>query len=260
MWGISPVMRPTPPWARRGKHIAGTRRWLELRSEEWHNVEVSKTTVMLLKPCCKTQYSATYFHFVFFPAPSITMLHYSTGCSVIGSSASEPFALQAGAWRPSASTAWRWGLLFICRLRANCYSIALTTQRCILCPRSLSSVKAFTQNIQGTNLFPVWQHEAEMQSFTQEILMVISSKHISWYQCKNIKTMMQCTNVKKMFFIWKCNFLNWKLFLSNSEPTWWTTEATLNLKRKLTHLQLRLGHFTTSLQVQGCEAIPDGLE
>lgn len=39
----------------------------QLRSEEWHNVEVSRTTVVLLKSCCKTQYSLTYFHFFFFP-------------------------------------------------------------------------------------------------------------------------------------------------------------------------------------------------
>lgn len=31
--GISPVMRPTPPWARRGEqHMAGTQRWLEVIS------------------------------------------------------------------------------------------------------------------------------------------------------------------------------------------------------------------------------------
>lgn len=63
----------------------------------------------------------------------------------------------------------------------------------------------------------------------------------------------------------KCLFyrkiLNCKLILlSNSEPTWWTEEATLSLKTKWTHLQLRLGHFAALLQVQGCETVPDGLE
>lgn len=48
---------------RRNAEVAGR----HLRSDKWHKVEVSKTTAMLLKPCCKTHYSSTYFHFVLFP-------------------------------------------------------------------------------------------------------------------------------------------------------------------------------------------------
>lgn len=138
---------------------AHRRRWLRVTPtpKTWHNVEVSRTTVTLLKPArhSNRQHISTFFLPL---TPSITMLHYSTGCSVISSCAREPFALQAGPWRRCASTAWRWGLLFICRPGANCYSIALTTQRYILCLGALSRDKALTQNIEGTNLFPVCEH------------------------------------------------------------------------------------------------------
>lgn len=66
--------------------------------------------------------------------PHVVNILYSAACSLLGSSARGAFAPQAGARGPSLSPAWRWGLPFIYRLRANCYSAALATQRCILCP------------------------------------------------------------------------------------------------------------------------------
>lgn len=156
MWGISPITRPTRPWARRGEqHIAGG---------GWESPQHQRRDIMLRSAEQQWRYWSPVARYsnrqhisTFFPplTQSVTMLHYSTGCSVISSCAREPFALQAGPWRRCASTAWRWGLLFICRPGANCYSIALTTQRYILCLGALSRVKALTQNIEGTNLFPL---------------------------------------------------------------------------------------------------------
>lgn len=146
--GDKPSHEADSTWARSGRqHIAGTWRWLEWSlshtKTKWHNDEINKNTVDSLKPCGKRQQSPTCFHFVL--ALTVTMFFwrtqahvvnilYSTGCSLVRSSARGAFALQAGTSRPSLSTAWRWGLPFIYTLRANCYSHALARQRCILCP------------------------------------------------------------------------------------------------------------------------------
>lgn len=115
-------------WARSSKqHIARPWRWLKMKSTEprkWHNDEISKTTVASLKLCVKWQQSPTCFHLVCIRTATMLFLNiwghgvkilYSAGWSLDRSSARGPFALQAGTWRPSASTAWRWGLPFIYR-------------------------------------------------------------------------------------------------------------------------------------------------
>lgn len=150
--GDKPNHEANSLWARR--HIAGAWTWLQNRvhytKTKWHNNEINKNTVASLKPCGKRQQSPTCFLSVL--ALSVTMfsLHtrahgvkifYSTGCSLVRSSARGTFALHAGTRRPSASTAWRWGLPFMYRLRANCYARAFVKQRCILC--SPSAVEAF---------------------------------------------------------------------------------------------------------------------
>lgn len=157
MRGISPVMRLTRcvsqerPAGSTSQERGGGWKWSLIHTKtKWHNDEINTNTVASLKPCGKRQQSPTCFHFVL--TLTVTMsfwrtrahvvkILYSAGCSVDRSSARGPFALQAGTWRPSVSTAWRWGLPFIYRLRANCYSRARAKQRCILCP--LSAVKAF---------------------------------------------------------------------------------------------------------------------
>lgn len=168
MWGISPVMGLTPrkPGAGSEQHGARTWRWLEIgftSKTQWHNGDVSKTTVQLLKRSPRTAYgdmfprcSSNNVLFFYKHSHGVKILN-SIGCSLGRSSARGPFSLQAGTWRPRASTAWRWGLPFIWRLRANCYSIAPIRQRCILC--SLLAVAAFARNMRGTNLFLLWQQE-----------------------------------------------------------------------------------------------------
>ncbi len=150
--GDKPSHEAVSLWAR--QHIAATWRWLQNRvhytKTKWHNNEINTNTVDSLKPCGKKQQSPTCFHFVLAQTVTMFFLHtlahgvkifYSAGCSLVRSSVRGPFALQAGTCRPRASTAWRWGLPFIYRLRANCYSRALVRQRYILC--SLSAVEAF---------------------------------------------------------------------------------------------------------------------
>lgn len=160
MWGISPVMGLTPskPGAGSEQHDAGG---------DWKLVphrRRSDITVMSAKLLCSywsshhAQHTATCSHvvpptmFFFFTNSHGVKILNSIGFSLGRSSARGPFALQAGTWRPRASTAWRWGLPFIWRLRANCYSIVPVRQRCILC--SFSAVAAFARNIWGNKFVP----------------------------------------------------------------------------------------------------------
>lgn len=144
---------------------------------------------------------------------------YSAGCCLVRSSARGPFALQAGTRRPSASTAWRWGLPFIYTLSANCYSRAPARQRCILCP--LTAVKAFYS-----------KYREQICSLLDSMWLKNRVSHRRYFW----RLVRFCTllfpeaarqiqlNTKLRMQLW--HFVCWALeifspHLPQSEPTWW---------------------------------------
>ena len=109
--GISQVMRLTrcKPGSMSQEREGGWKWSLIHAKTKWHNDEINKNTAASLKPCGKRQQSPTCFHFVlartgtmlfWCTQANVLKLLYSTGCSLGGSSARGPFALQAGTSRP----------------------------------------------------------------------------------------------------------------------------------------------------------------